>query len=60
MTSGTGLQVLSAKDGVISLAKARFDSQLIKTNKALLDFAEQVAQDGLLPTRLRDKIKKPR
>ena len=42
------------------MAKARFDNQLIKTNKALLDFAEQVAEDDLLPTRLPDKIKKPK
>jgi hypothetical protein len=40
------------------LAKARFDNQLMKTNKALLDFAGQVAEDDLLPTRLPDKVKK--
>jgi MULE transposase domain len=54
----TGLQVLTARDGLTGLAKTRFDSQLIKTNKALLEFAGQVAQDDLLPTRLPDKVKK--
>src|SRR5438876_12006325 len=44
----------------VNLVKARFDNQLIKTNKALLDFAGQVAEDDLLPTRLPDKIKKPK
>ena len=32
----------------------------MKTDKALLDFAEQVAEDDLLPTRLPDKVKKPK
>jgi hypothetical protein len=58
--TGTGLQVLRARDGLIGFAKARFDSQLLKTNEALLDFAEQVAEDDLLPTRLLDKVKKPK
>jgi hypothetical protein len=42
------------------LTKARFDGQLIKINKALLDFARQVTEDDLLPTRLPDKVKKPK
>jgi hypothetical protein len=40
------------------LAKARWESQLIKTNRALADYAGQLAQDDLLPTRLPDKIQK--
>jgi hypothetical protein len=59
-TSPTGLQVLTARDTLTGLAKARFDNQLLKTNKALLEFADQVAQDDLLPTRLPDKVKKPK
>jgi hypothetical protein len=49
---------LTPRDTLTVLAKARFDSQLLKTNKALLEFADQVAQDDLLPTRLPDKVKK--
>jgi hypothetical protein len=51
---------LTARDTLTGLAKARFDSQLLKTNKALLEFADQVAQDDLLPTRLPDMVKKPK
>ena len=58
--TATGLQVLTARDSLTGLAKARFDNQLIKTNKALLEFAEQVANDDLLPTRLPDKANKPK
>jgi hypothetical protein len=42
------------------LAKARFEAQLVKTNRALLGFAEQVAHDDLLPTHLPGKVKKPK
>jgi hypothetical protein len=52
--------VLTAREGFTGLAKARFDNQLLKTNKALLEFADKVAQDDLLPTRLPDKVKKPK
>jgi len=58
--TATGLQVLTVRDTLTGLAKARFDNQLFKTNKALLEFADQVAQDDLLPTRLPDKVKKPK
>jgi hypothetical protein len=34
--------------------------ELLKTHKALLEFADQVSQDDLLPTRLPDKVKKPK
>ena len=51
---------MTAKDTLTGLAKARFNNQLFKTNKALLEFADQVAQDDLLPTRLPDKVKKPK
>jgi hypothetical protein len=37
----------------------RFDVQLTKANKALLEFAEQVAEDDPLSTRLPDKVQKP-
>ena len=47
-------------DTLTGLTEARFDNQLLKTNKALLEFADQVAQDNLLFTRLPDKIKKPK
>ena len=56
--TATGLQVLTARDGLSGLARARFDNQLVKTNKALLEFAGQVAKDDLLPTRLPDKVQK--
>lgn len=56
--TASGLQVLRARDNLIGLAKARFESQLVKTNNALLQFAGQVAEDDLLPTRLPDKVKK--
>ena len=58
--TATGLQVLNARDNLTGLAKARFDAQLVKTNKALLEFAGQVAKDDLLPTRLPDKVRKPK
>ena len=58
--TATGLQILTVREGLTGLAKARFENQLMKTNKALLDFAEQVAEDDLLPTRLPDKVKKPK
>jgi hypothetical protein len=47
---------------IVSLVwqKARFDSQLIKTHKAPLDFARQVAEDDLLPTCLPNEVKKPK
>ena len=51
---------MTARDTLTGLAKARFDNQLFKTNKALLEFADQIAQDDLLPTRLLDKVKKPK
>jgi hypothetical protein len=54
----SGVQALDTRDNLTGLAKARFDSQRIKTNKALLDFARQVADDDLLPTRLPDGVKK--
>ena len=41
------------------LAGARFDNQLFKANKPLLEFADQVAQNDLLPTCLLDNVKKP-
>jgi len=58
--TASGLQVLRARDGLTGLARARFESQLVKTNNALLQFAGQVAEDDLLPTRLPDKVKKPK
>ena|SRR2546423_12719260 len=47
-----------AGSGLTGLAKARWESQLIKTNRALADYAGQLAQDDLLPTRLPDKVQK--
>ena len=44
----------------LGLAKTRFEARLVKTNRTLLDFAEQVAHDDLLPTHLPDKVKKPK
>ena len=58
--TASSLQVLRARDNLTGLAKARFESQLVKTNNALLEFAGQVAEDDLLPTRLPDKAKKPK
>ena len=51
---------MTVRDTLTGLVKARFDNQLFKTNKALLEFADQVAQDDLLPTRLPDRVKKPK
>jgi hypothetical protein len=51
---------MTARDTLTGLAKARFDNHLLKTNKALLEYADQVAQHDLLPTRLSDKAKKPK
>jgi hypothetical protein len=45
-------------ESLSGLAKARFISQTIKTNRALLEYANQVEQDDLLPTRLPTKVKK--
>ena len=47
-----------AGSGLTGLAKARWESQLIKTNRALAGYAGQLAQDDLLPTRLPDKVQK--
>jgi len=47
-----------ASSGLTGLAKARWESQLIKTNRALVDYAGQLAQDDLLSTRLPDKVQK--
>jgi len=41
--TASGLQVLRARDNLTGLAKARFESQLVKTNNALLQFAGPVA-----------------
>jgi hypothetical protein len=51
---------LTARDTLTGLARARFGNQLFKTNRALLEFADQVAQDDLPPTHLPDKVKKPK
>ena len=48
--TASGLQVLRARDNLTGLAKARFESQLVKTNNALLQFAGQIAENDLLPT----------
>jgi hypothetical protein len=49
----------SFRDTLTGLAGARFDNQLFKANKPLLEFADQVAQNDLLPTCLLDNVKKP-
>ena len=54
------LQARLAGDNLTGLTKARFESQLVKTNKALVDYASQLAQNDLLPTRLLEKIQKAR
>ena len=59
ITSST-LQARLAGDNLTGLAKARFESQLVKTNKALVNYAGQLAQDDLLPTHLPEKIQKAR
>jgi hypothetical protein len=59
ITSST-LQARLAGDSLTGLAKARFESQLVKTNRALVNYAGQLAQDDLLPTRLPEKIQKAR
>jgi ribosomal 50S subunit-recycling heat shock protein len=57
ITSST-LQARLAGDNLKGLAKARFESQLVKTNRALVNYAAQLAEDDLLPTRLPEKIQK--
>jgi hypothetical protein len=42
------------------LAKARFDNQLFKANKALLESGDRVTKHNLLSTRLPEKVKKPK
>jgi hypothetical protein len=59
ITSST-LQARIAGDKLTGLAKTRFESQLVKTNRALVDYAGQLARDDLLPTRLPDKVQKPK
>ena len=59
ITSST-LNARLAGDNLTGLAKVRFESQLVKTNRALVDYAGQLAQDDLLPTRLPEKIQKAR
>ena len=59
ITSST-LQARIAGDKLTGLVKTRFENQLVKTNRALVDYAGQLAQDDLLPTRLPDKVQKPK
>ena len=49
---------MTARNTLTGLAKARFDNQLFKTNKVLLEFVDQIVQDDLLPIHLSDKVKK--
>src|SRR5947207_13348970 len=51
---------MEAREGFTGLTKARFEKQLVKTNRALLSFAEQIMEEDLLPKRLPDKIRKPK
>jgi hypothetical protein len=51
---------MEAREGFTGLAKARFEEQLVKTNRALLGFAGQIMDEDLLPIRLPDKIQKPK
>jgi hypothetical protein len=54
--TATGRQILTARESLTGLAKVRLGIQLIKPNKALLDFSEQIAEDDLLLTRLPHKV----
>jgi hypothetical protein len=58
--SSLGRQIIEAQEGFTGLARARFEEQLVKTNRALLGYAEQIRDEDLLPTRLPDKIQKPK
>jgi hypothetical protein len=58
--SSLGQQIMEVREGFTGLAKAHFEEQLVKTNRALLGFAEQIIDEDLLPTRLPDKIQKPK
>ena len=49
---------MQIKEGLTRLAKAHFKEQLIKINKTLLSFAQQVTDKDLLPIYLPNKIKK--
>lgn len=51
---------MEAREGFTGLAKACFEEQLIKINKALLSFAEQIKDEDLLLKQLSDKIQKPK
>jgi hypothetical protein len=51
---------MQAQETLTGLGKARFVVQLVKTNRALLSFAEQVTHDYLPPARLPDKVKQPK
>ena len=51
---------MEIRKGFTDLTKTRFKEQLVKTNRALLGFAEQITNKDLLPKRLPDKIQKPK
>ena len=51
---------MQTREGLIELAKVRFKEQLMKINKALLSFAQQVTDEDLLLTHLPNKVKKPK
>jgi hypothetical protein len=51
---------MEVREGFIGLAKARFEEQLVKINRALLGFAGQIIDEDLLLIRLPDKVQKPK
>jgi hypothetical protein len=51
---------VEVREGFTGLAKARFEEQLVETNRALLGFAGENMDEDLLPIRLPDKIQKPK
>jgi hypothetical protein len=51
---------MKVREEFTGLAKARFEKQLVKTNRALLGFTRQIINEDLLPIRLPDKIQKPK
>jgi hypothetical protein len=51
---------MEVREGFTGLAKARFEEQLVETNRALLGFAGESMDEDLFLIRLPDKIQKPK
>ena len=50
------LEARQTEDNLIGFTKIRYKNQLIKTNKALINYVSQLIQNNLLSTCLPEKI----